>query len=415
MKAFEKLHERYRFVRPSRRILMAIIDAVGGWFVRLFAGRKTPPSLDADQIRRIVVIQLDHLGDAVITTSMFAALRRRFPHATIDVLAAPWNWEVFAATKHVARIMISGCNRFRRGRSWLWPLGLVAWSWKLRRAKYDLAIDPRGDFLSVAMMRAAGIPRRVGWACSGGGFWLTLSAGYEAGRAEVLSRRALLGCLEIRPSADQSPVIHSRPEDDDFIAHMLGEARRSDRPLLVMHVGAGTRAKSWPIEHWRELLGRVIVELNARVVLVGSEADRRIATEITENMFWPGVMDWTGRLTVAQLAALARRSALFIGGDSGPAHVAAAAGARVIALFSGINASQQWRPWGDRVTVLSQPVACSPCYANECRFDHHSCMRDLLPERVVDAIDAALHGTAIMAGPHFLKFELPADKKGRSS
>ncbi|MGC3967135.1 MAG: glycosyltransferase family 9 protein [Pirellulales bacterium] len=393
---------------------MAIVDFVGAWLFKFARRVKSAPTIKPEIVRRILLIQLDHLGDAVISTSLLPALRRRFSHASVDVLAAPWNWEVFATSRFVQRIFISKHNRFRRGLTWLWPLGLAYWAIRLRRERYDLAVDIRGEFVHAMLMKFAGVPIRVGWNCAGGDFLLTHSPAFEPGQAEVLSRRALLTELGARPTSDDVPAIAPRPDDEAFIGHMLGDARSTDRPLLVMHVGAGTVAKSWPVEHWRELLGRVIVELNARVVLVGGEADRKIAAEITENMFWPGVMDWTGRLAVAQLAALTQRASLFLGADSGPAHVAAAAGARVISLFSGTNSAAQWRPWGDHVTVLSHAVPCSPCYAGRCRYADHACMRQLSPQQVIDAVDAALHGTSILTGPHFLKFEVPQNKKGRS-
>lgn len=408
-----KLSLRYRFVRRSRRILMAIIDAVGWAALRLFHHDQrdaTPPA--PERVKRILLIQLDHFGDAVLTTSLLPGLHRRFPGAAVDVLAAPWNWEVFAASRFVARIHVSRRNRFHRGASWLWPLGFLYWSWKLRGLGYDLAVDARGDFVNAALMWATRIPVRIGWDCSGGGFLLTHSATYLPGRHEVGSRQELLATIGARRTSDDVPNVVPNPDAEQFISYLLGDFRGGRRPLLVFHVGAGTQAKSWPAEHWRELLGRVVVEQDARVILVGSAADRETADEITQGMFWPGVMDWTGRLNVAQLAALTRRCSLFIGGDSGPAHLAAAAGAKVISLFSGTNSSEQWKPWGDRVTVLSQPVACSPCYANYCRLREHLCMQGLLPTRVAEAVDTALHGRSTPAGPHFLKFPIRSEQRG---
>lgn len=413
MTLFNDLTQRYRFVRRSRSLMMAMIDAVGWAVLHLFRRDQRDAAPPVPQrVKRILLIQLDHFGDAVLTTSILPTLRRRFPEAAVDVLAAPWNWEVFAASRFVARIHISRRNRFHRGASWLWPLGLLYWSRKLRGKGYDLAIDVRGDFVNAVLMWAAGIPSRLGWGCAGGGFLLTHSAPFQPGRHEVSSRHALLTTIGARPTSDDVPNVAPTPDAEQYVSYLLGEFRGGGRPLLVFHVGAGTRAKSWPTEHWRELLGRVVLEQDARVILVGSEADRETAEEITQGMFWPGVMDWTGRLNVAQLTALARRCSLFIGGDSGPAHLAAAAGAKVVSLFSGTNSAEQWKPWGNQVTVLSQSVACSPCYSNSCRLREHLCMQGLLPARVAEAVDTALHGRSTPAAPHFLKFPIRSERPG---
>jgi ADP-heptose:LPS heptosyltransferase len=74
---------------------------------------------------------------------------------------------------------------------------------------------------------------------------------------------------------------------------------------------------------------------------------------------------------------------LFIGADSGPAHLAAAVGTPAIVLFSGTNRVEQWRPWGARVAVLRHEVACSPCHRQTCPWADHPCMTRLAPNEVL--------------------------------
>jgi heptosyltransferase-2 len=404
MKAFADLENRYRFVKPSRRLIMAAIDFVGYALMSLFRGSVpgSAPAPTPQSIRRVLVIQWDHLGDAVITTSILPALKAGYSRATVDALAAPWNAEVFAVRRDVGRIHLSRFNRFQRGwAALLWPFGVVYWAWKLRSFRYDLAVDVRGDFTIALAMRLAGIPHRIGWASAGGGFLLTHSTPLVRGRPEVESRAAVLRTLGITPAEPVAPLWRSTPDARRFVTEMLGEFRRADC-LLVFHVGAGTRAKQWPVEHWRELLGRAIVEFDARVILVGGPGDMSVAEQITERRYWPNVTDWTGRITVDQLAALAARASAFVGADSGPAHVAAAAGAKVIALFSGTNDAAQWRPHGDAVVALAHNVPCAPCYHTSCPLAGHLCMSGLDPATVVAALAVVLGGTSAIPPPHFV-------------
>jgi heptosyltransferase-2 len=269
---------------------------------------------------------------------------------------------------------------------WLWPCSLVAWAWKLRSQRYDIAIDVRGDFTVAALMAAIGAKRRVGWPCAGGEFLLTDAVDYVVGRHEVESRHAILKTLGDAVRGIAAPSFAPSTEAERFIAHMLGDFRRGPRPLLVFHVGAGTAAKTWPAAQWRELIGRSIVELDARIILVGGAGDMETARSITHDQFWPGLMDWTARLTLEQLAALARRARVFVGADSGPAHLAAAAGAEVVALFSGSTEPARWRPWGESVRVLQHRTPCTPCFAKQCRFSDHPCMTELSPVTVLETL-----------------------------
>ena len=150
--------------------------------------------------RRILLVQLDHLGDAVLSTPLIAELRATYPDATIDVVASPSNHEVFEADPHVNRVQVAERTWFeRRPERW----GLITAVWKLGRSlrehRYDLGIDVRGDVLSVLVLALARVPRRVGWSMGGGSFLLTDVAAWIPGRHEVRSRLALLGRLGITP------------------------------------------------------------------------------------------------------------------------------------------------------------------------------------------------------------------------
>lgn len=406
MQLFANLRNRYRFVRPVWRYLFALIDAVGAWLCRVCnaAGRPAPKLPQPSDVRRLLLVQLDHLGDAVISTTLLPAIRKRFSQAQIDVLAAPWNCEVFAVRRDVGRIQVSVWNRFARdARRFFWPFSTLYWGWTLRRRQYDLAIDVRGDFSVALMLFAAGVRYRVGWKCAGGGFLLHDAPDYVPGRPEVESRRQLLLRVGVESGEAARSVPRWEPslESERFVRRMMGDFARDDRPLYVFHLGAGTTAKTWPMEHWRELLGRVIVELDGRVVLVGGRGDSAAARDVTEGLYWPNVMDWTGRLTLDQLAAVCRRAALYIGADSGPAHLAAAVGTRSIVLFSGTNDAAQWKPHGEHVTVLRREVACAPCYAVSCPLAGHPCLRELTPAAVMDTIEALFPTVLAITSPHW--------------
>ncbi len=400
----------YRYVRLRWRLLFAAIDCLG-WLLfgparllYLAAQWLRPvasPASCRDDVQRILVIQLDHLGDAVLSTGFLASLAAAYPAARIDVLAAPWNAAVFRMCPGVHRVRVLHQNRFAGG--WNWITALVRCAWQLRRCRYDVAIDVRGEFPHALLMWLAGARHRIGWNCGGGGFLLTQSAAYHRGRHEVLSRLALLRLLvpaqeddvapRIRPSAKALAAIEKRLKQAGLATADMCEPASVRGPLVVMHLGSGTQAKRWPAWHWRELLGRLIVTHNAQVVLVGVASESAIARQVLAGGALHNVVDWTGQLSLAELAALLARCELFIGADSGPAHLAAAVGGRTVAIFSGTNHAHQWAPWGRAVSVLSRPQACSPCHRRQCPLADHPCMVGVQPSEV--AAVAAEHLQAV--------------------
>ena len=418
---------RYRYTKWRWRILVAVFDAVGSTLIRLW--RFWFPLRDWPAPRKILVVQLDHMGDALLTSPIFPRLHRAYPLAQIEVLASPSNREVFLADPLVDRVHLADRNWFERkpGRralgSAVWTLGRT-----LRGHGYDLGIDVRGDILTVLVLTLAGIPRRLGWAMGGGGFLLTDVASWVPGRHEVESRLALLARLDL---TDREPArIRVQPTDRDQVrvAQRLRDAwpprspsRRSsfalkalkparllaqqdsprrgtlrlgttwddaDRlhagrfgdpsPLLAVHIGAGAAAKRWPERHWRDLIGRFL-EDGWRVIVVGGVEDAAIASNLGPH---PRLRDWTGRLALTETAALLERADLFIGSDSGPAHLAASAATPSVILFSGTNRPGQWRPWSRRALVLRNKVPCRPCHHKTCPLADHPCMAGLTPDRV---------------------------------
>lgn len=389
---------RYRYVRRRWHVLFGLVDAIGqalrtAW-LRWFAARAAA----SEQPRSILVIQLDHLGDAVMTAAVLPAIRRRYPAARLDVLAAPWNREVFEISGVVDAIHVCGVNRFGRGWRPHWLLAQAWWGLRLRRRRFDLAIDVRGELPLALISWLAGAKRRVGWNCGGGGFLLTDSAAYVPGRPEMESRFALLKLIDVTPPTE---LVNREPWLIPPAASRANVADRLDAisepgPLVVMHLGAGTAAKRWPLAHWRELIGRLVVELGPRIVLIGGRREHAVAADVLEHRGWPGVDDWTGRLTVGETAALIEQADVFIGADSGPAHLSAAVGTPAVVLFSGTNRVRQWRPWG-RVSVVKRQVACSPCHLLRCPFAAHPCMVGILPEVVAQRVVAALKGSGFRA------------------
>jgi heptosyltransferase-2 len=416
---------KYRYSKLRWRLLVHALDFWGLFAISLF--RVVWRARKVEVPRRVLVVQLDHLGDAVLSTPLIAELRAAYPEAVIDVLASPSNHEVFEADRHVNNVRVAERTWFERCPD-RWGLLTAVWKlgWSLREANYDLGIDVRGDVLTVFVLALAGIPRRLGWSMGGGAFLLTDVAPWAPGRHEVQSRLALLDRLGFERVENSRVDVHVCDDDRISVARRLAEAwpRRSSRrsgvfvtagaghkaiaqreslpprktssrlsdmpdwlhanrfsedpPLVAVHLGAGNAAKRWPVASWKVLIERFL-EDGWRVVVVGGSDDVLLAGELEKS---DRLRDWTGSLTVTQTTALLERADLFIGSDSGPAHLAASAGTLSVILFSGTNQPKQWRPWSRHALVLRHRVPCQPCHQKVCPLAGHPCMTELSPDRV---------------------------------
>lgn len=371
-----------------------MVDALGWLLVRstrlLRSNSKTLVTQSNFDPRSILFVQLDHLGDAVLSLPMLGRLRRRYPRAAIEVLVSPSTRELFEIAGQVDRVHVFESNRFTGSGLLRSLIAAVAWGWRLRSRRFDLAIDVRGELPHALLMWIAGARRRLGWSTGGGGFLLTHSALWVHGRSEVDSRQALLACLGIgagQRQFDGAPNFSPSHMARHRIAARLAELDRPDEPLVVLHVGARTAAKRWPRSHWSGLVELLAARYRPRIILIGGAQDREAATEIIAGAPYSKPVDWTGQLRIDDLAALLQNADLFVGGDSGPAHLAAAVGCRVLVLFSGTNDPLQWSPHGTEVEIVRHATACSPCHRSACPWSDHPCMTRLTPESVVDALE----------------------------
>ena len=383
---------------------------------------------------RILVVQLDHLGDAVLSTPLIAELRAAYPGAAIDVLASPSNHEVFEADPSVDRVWVAERTWFER-RPDRWALLTAVWSLgrQLRGMNYDLGIDVRGDVLSVLVLALAGVRRRVGWSMGGGAFLLTDVAEWIPGRHEVRSRLALLDRLGLSPDPAARVDVHVTDEDRIAVARRLAEAwprragalrraevyararrpggprRRPPRPACPPRRAPSRHPTTptgctptdsprdlpcWPCT-WAPatrpsdgrparggaLVGRFL-EDGWRIVVVGGADDLALSSDLPAH---DRIRNWAGSLTVTETTALLERADLFIGADSGPAHLAASAGTLSVVLFSGTNQPRQWRPWSRHSLTLRRRVPCQPCHQKVCPLADHPCMSGLDPDRVYRA------------------------------
>lgn len=348
------LQDYYLFKAWPKRAAAFLFDAAGSLFFLPLRRRRA--RFKPEAIRKVLLVRLDHLGDVIMTLPAAVRVRELFPQAELHWLI-PLAYEKLLmrfAEQYQIRLIPFEFHWFARER--IVPeirretrqiLSL------LRKEKYQLGIDFRGDLRNILLLWRAGIPFRAGYGATGGGFLLTHCPKHNRNEhPSALSRRLLesLGnSCELKPV----PIVRSPQKMPG-----LDALRNSGKKIVAIHPGAAHAHKRWAADRFNSLIERILQEDLARVVLIGDARERReIRLSAAENMRDQGVLDERGQVPMHELPDLLSAVDLFIGNDSGPAHIAAAQGVPVISLFSTVHNPEAWKPWTDQLTLIAKPLS----------------------------------------------------------
>ena len=255
---------------------------------------------------------------------------------------------------------------------------------ELRECGGHCLIDMEGERFSGVIARLSGCRRRIGPRAKRARWFYSevLALDYLAHRYRAFGE--IIG--EYGGGEAPSSMLDFRvPSESDARVRALVGEHRASRPLAIIHPGASVRYKLWPSEHFSRL-ARGLREAGLQVVWIGAgDFDAAVIADIERGLAGSPAINFCNRLALPELVALLRQSRLFIGCDSGPMHLAAAAGLPVFALF-GPSREAIWAPLGEHSMVLRGDLACAAdCDAWHCRNDYH-CLRSLTPRAVLARI-----------------------------
>jgi lipopolysaccharide heptosyltransferase II len=342
------------------------------------------------------------IGDVVFTTPLLGALKRQFPGAQLTYLVEPAATAVVRHNPLIDELIVvarpPGIERLRYD----WALGR-----RLREQRFDIAIDLHGGPRAAWLTRASGAPMRIGYALPGRRLAYTHRVPWTRSlvppRHSVLNQWDLLGPLGIEP-ADRARDPVTMPLDPVAVARVDERCDdaglTADAPIAVLHVSAGNPFRRWPAERFAELAAALATRPEPlRVVITSgpSEADaasrvatlaRQLARDGGERIVRCGEFD------LAELSALVARARLYIGGDSGPLHIAATTRTPIVALF-GPTLPERSLPWRDpaipSIAVDAGPLPCRPCHQRSCVPGDFRCLTHISLAQVLAACETAIH------------------------
>ncbi len=331
---------------------------------------------------KILVIKQTSLGDVLHSTGHIRALKKRYPDSHLSLLTASASMDIYRYNPWVDEIIVIDRDRIKRNwyrepvRVWREISAVMA---KIRRHRFDLAIDLQGLAKSVLFLYGARSERKLVK-----GNWWGLE-GFRNRNLHAIQEMDQALALAGIPTTDTSMEFCVSAKEKRTVDHLLARINPQAKPLLIMSPFTRWPSKDWPLENY--LLTRKAVMEQFHVLFTGSRERRG---EVKEAMNLHGLTgeqisdtNLLGALTLPEFAELARRAEWMLSGDSFPMHVAGAVKTPVVALF-GPTDEKKTGPLGTHDQVI-RVAGCSRCDRPSCP---RRCLARLDPAQVVRAIQA---------------------------
>jgi len=354
------------------------------------------PLFHVAEIKRILVVKLDHIGDFVTALPPIRRLKKLFPHAVITVLSSRASRAFASIEPSISEFIPFDFfhARSQLGERQLIQDDFIALSEQLRPYRFDLAVDLRKHLSTREVLKYSGARFLAGFDYLGQFPFLDIALDWDGDRTLQRKRNhiiddlmALVNAIGRATETDRLPM--QPPPASMPLAEMPCDVRRLfTKPVVAIHPGAGNITKQWPTEHFSALMDLLIERNDVNVLLVGGPDEVEVANSLLNNVLHPeAVASMAGKTALADLPRLLATCALYVGNDSGPKHIAAAVGVPTLGVHSGVVDPVEWGPMGPRAVALRRNMTCSPCYlanAEDCPRAL-ACLRFLEPSLVYEA------------------------------
>src|SRR5689334_8660936 len=344
-----------------------------------------PAHWDWDAVQRVLVIRLRSIGDTVLATPSLFALKRFLPHAQIDILVEDWVAPLLANHPHVDNVI-----ELKRGG----VAKRMNAAREIRGARYDVVYNLHGGTTATFLARATGARYRVGFKTYQYANLHTVLApsplllwGQQKTHS-VEQQLALLGWTGVPVSDRPRTRLGIAPEAAGSVIQHLADAGLGDRKIALLHPAAAFDTKRWATKNFARV-AEYLAERAYAPVAIAAPHEAQIMEELVNEASVPIL---TLDLTLPEVSALASRSQIFVGNDSGIAHIAAAVGTPSVVIFGSSNIAH-WRPWHRAAAeVVFEELPCQPCHGYFCeKFPQPECILRVPVAKVIAAIEKCLN------------------------
>jgi heptosyltransferase-3 len=343
-----------------------------------------PARWNWNEVNKILVIRLRSIGDTVLSTSSLNALRRFLPNAQIDILVENWVAPVLNEHPSINEVITmergSLAARARLARD-------------LRSRRYDVVYNLHGGTTATLLTRATGARHRVGYAS----YQYANLHNHQAPSPLLLWQQskthsveqqlALLGWTGVPVTDRPATTLAITKQAASVVEIKLRESGLLNQKIALIHPAAAFATKQWAGENFARVSEFLVASGFVNVAIAGPN-ETHVVNELVSKSKTKIV---TMNLSLPEVTALAARASLFIGNDSGIAHIASAVGTPSVVIFGSSNIAH-WRPWNRSPNeVVFEELPCQPCHGYYCeKFEQPECILRVPVSRVIAAIERVM-------------------------
>lgn len=368
--------------------------------------KQGPFIIDTNKIDRILIIRLSAIGDVVRTLPALAMVRRRFPKAFIAWVVEEKAREILVGRKDLDEVILFPRRSLERQAKNPFTLPRAVSALRrfvryLRAERFDVALDFHGLLKSGLISYLSGAPVRFGF---GKGFDKEMNHLFSNRRVSLpvpkLSR--VLRNLELAWALcgrEETPDVRIEPSQKDRAAvdRIVKKKSTGDRPRIILHPGTSpkTAYKRWDTRKFAAAADLIVSRHGGEVIVTGGPGEEAVVSETVGCMkHRPVIIDEP--LSLLELAGLYETADLYIGGDTGPMHIASFVGTPVVAVFGPTDPIENEPYTGTPFRMVRVPSSCSPCREKSCR--RTDCFDGVTPEMVARAAGELLAETGKVSG-----------------
>ena len=320
-------------------------------------------------MERILVVGVNWLGDSLLITPAFKALKRKFPGSYLGVMVVERVREVFEGNPYIDEVIVFDERGQQKG-----FFAKLKFIQLLRKKKFDTVFLVHRSFTRAIICFLAGINLRIGYRRIKNSFILNKKIEPSGDLVHRQDRYLYLFEKAGIVIEDRLPSFFISEETQKRIDKDLEPLKKEHAFFIGINPSANWKLKRWPRSYFADLADSLVKDFNAAIIFIGTEAQRTliegVRAKMSQNSF-----NFCGKTSLKKLGALMQNLKLFISNDSGPAHLAASLEVNTLVIF-GPTSAEATAPRGRAVRIVKKDVDCQiPCYKLDCQ--DNTCLKDL--------------------------------------
>lgn len=384
-----------------------------------FKGRRRP--FEKAKIRRILVLQMDLIGDVILITPCLTVLKKNFPDAVLDVMVGPWCRDLLRYNPCVDNVIAYDARWFRditpSGKRTT-PLDLLSdvfFRLKTFLRRYDAVFELKGEASNVLFAYLTGAPYRIGYCFRSERRsklppecvqrLLTTHVKYPAapcaGVHHVEHGLNVLRAVGLKiADGDEELVLNFSPDEERAVDGLLdGFGIKGSDLLIGIHPGASRKAKMWRREGFAAVADALCRRRDAKIVITGADSEAGLAEEISSMMKSRAYVA-AGRLGLLEFACLVKRMALMITNETSANSISSAVKTPVVVLMAGVP--ELYGPYRVPHAAIVKELPCRNVFiehCGRCPYDEYECVRLISEDEVLEAAERLLSKNGAAGGP----------------